>query len=251
MSASSSNLTFNKREKILLVPIIQYHKIDKPGRGVLVRGGFTPPKRFARQMLYLKKHGYIFYTASELIEHYLTHGKFPPKGIAVTLDDGWKDNYTNAFPVCKRLGIKATIFLVTSCIGQSSAKAMAENEDAREHLILEDVLEMSQHGIEFGSHSVNHLHLHKLSSEEIKTEVGESKKQIEEMLQKPCKVFAYPAGYYNETAQKVIKDVGYITALSTTYGPNNGLDLFALNRIEIMRRDRFLFQFKRKVTPLL
>lgn len=216
-----------------------------------MRGGFTPPKRFARQMLYLKKQGFVFHTASELIEHYRARGTFPPKGIAVTLDDGWKDNYTNAFPVFKRLGIKATIFLVTSCIGQSSVKAMATDEDAREHLTLEDILEMSQHGIEFGSHSVNHFHLHQLSFEEIKTEVGESKQQIEEMLQKPCKVFAYPAGFYNETAQRIIKDVGYITALSTVYGPNDSLDLYALNRIEIMRRDRFLFQFARKINQLL
>lgn len=235
----------------MLAPIIQYHKIDKPGQGVLVRGGFTPPKRFAKQMLYLKKQGVVFYTASELIEHYLERGIFPPRGIALTLDDGWKDNYTNAFPVLKRLDIKATIFLVTSCIGQSSAKVMAEGETERAHLTREDVLEMSKHGIEFGSHTVNHLHLDKLPLEEIKIEVEKSKQQIEEMLQKPCKVFAYPAGFYNEAAQQVIKSVGYITAFSTTYGPSDSLDLYALNRIEIMRRNRFLFQFGRKVKPLL
>ena len=234
----------------MLVPIIQYHKIDKPGPGIRVRGGFTPPRRFARQLNYLKKQGFVFYTAGELIQHYLDYGEFPPRGIAVTFDDGWKDNYTNAFPVLKLLGIKATIFLVTSCIGQTSSKAIAEGEDPQEHFTLENIREMSQYGIEFGSHSVNHLHLQKITEAEINIEVKESKLEIEEMLQKPCQVFAYPAGYYNKISQQIIKEAGYISAFSTVYGPNDSLDIYALNRIEIMRRDRFIFQFARKVKQL-
>jgi peptidoglycan/xylan/chitin deacetylase (PgdA/CDA1 family) len=235
----------------MLIPVIQYHKIDKPGRDIRVRGGFTPPARFARQMAYLKERGYVFYWTSELIEYFREYNKFPPKGISVTLDDGWKDNYTNAFPILRRLDIKATIFLVPSCIGQVSAKAMAEAEAGRLHLSREDVLEMSQHGIEFGSHSMNHKLLHQLTPREVEFEVAESKRQIEDLLQKPCNVFAYPAGYYSDTAQKLIKDTGYIAAFSTTYGPSDHLDIYALNRIEILRRDRFLFQFARKVKPLL
>src|SRR6266496_6067259 len=107
------------------VPVLLYHKIDKPGPGVVVRGGFTPPARFARQMAYLKKKGFVFYSASELIDHYKEQQTFPPNSVALTFDDGWKDNYINAFPVLKRLGIKATIFLVPSCIGETSTKAMA------------------------------------------------------------------------------------------------------------------------------
>src|SRR6476620_4433136 len=115
-------------------PVLAYHKIDYPTPDILVRGGFTPPKRFARQMKYLLKQGYNFFTASELVEFYLENVKFPEKGISLTLDDGWKDNYQNAFPILKDLGIKATIFLVSSCIGQISAKVAAAGENAREHL---------------------------------------------------------------------------------------------------------------------
>src|ERR671939_485311 len=85
------------------VPILIYHNIARPARGTLVRGGFTPPARFARQLAYLKRRGFVFYTAAEMIEHYRERGTFPENGIALTLDDGWKDNYTNAFPVMKRL----------------------------------------------------------------------------------------------------------------------------------------------------
>ena len=234
----------------LIPPVIQYHKIDLPGPGSLVRGGFTPPQRFARQMAFLKKSGFACYTVSALIEHFKEHARFPERGIAVTLDDGWLDNYTNAFPVLQALGIVATVFIVPSCLGESSTKAAAEGEIARAHLSRQQVREMSDAGIEFGSHSLNHRLLHQLPHKEVVLEVEEAKRQIEELTGKECKTFAYPAGYYNQQAQQIIADAGHIAAFSTTYGPVDKMDLFALNRIEILRRDRFRFQFARKVEGL-
>lgn len=224
-----------------------YHKIDDPAPDSLVRGGFTPVRRFEKQMSYLKRQGVKFYSASELIEHYLEHETFPTDGIALTFDDGWKDNYENAFPILRHYEIKATIFLVSSCIGQTSHKALADGEGVREHLTREEILEMAGHGIEFGSHSVNHKLLHEIPAAEVKQEVEQSKREIEALIQKPCRVFAYPAGFFSETAKRAVKDAGYIGAFSTIYGPTEKPDIYALNRTEILRRDRFLFQFARKV----
>ena len=233
------------------VPVLAYHKIDFPSKDALVRGGFTPPKRFARQMKFLKSQGYKFYTASELIEFYLENGNFPLKGISLTFDDGWKDNYQNAFPVLRSLGIKATIFLVSSCIGHVSDKVVASGEQPRLHLSKDEILEMSESGIEFGSHTVNHFHLDKIPAEDVKYEVEESKKQIENLLQKPCKTLAYPAGFFNETGQNAVMKAGYLAGFSTIYGEDEKLNLFSLNRTEILRRHRFLFQFKNVVKPLI
>lgn len=231
-------------------PVLAYHKIDEPTADIKLRGAFTSPKNFARQMLYLKKRGYEFYTASELIERYRQTGAFPPRAITVTFDDGWKDNYTFAFPVLRDLQIKATIFLVPSCISQTTAKVVADGEAARQHLAAEDILEMSAHGIEFGSHTLNHKLLHQISDEEVAFEVTESKKEIENLLQKPCRVFAYPAGFYTDAAVEAVKNAGYAAAFSTVYGAKDRLNLYALNRIEILRRNRFLFQFARTIKPL-
>jgi peptidoglycan/xylan/chitin deacetylase (PgdA/CDA1 family) len=232
------------------VPVLLYHKIDKPGDGVLVRGGFTPPTRFARQLAYLKKQGFIFYTASGLIQYYREHGVFPKNGITLTLDDGWKDNYLNAFPILREFGVKATVFLVHSCIGEVSKKAMAPGENARAHLAREEILEMARYGIEFGSHTVNHRWLPDLPLTEAKFEVEESKRQLEDLVQQPCNVFAYPAGYYNDAVKEIVSGAGYQAAFTTNYGPTEPLDLFALNRIEILRRDRFLYQVGRKTNQL-
>lgn len=232
-------------------PIIYYHKIDLPPADARIRGGYTPAKRFAKQMAFLKKQGFKFYTASELMEHFFEHGAFPSNGLAITFDDGWKDNYDNAFPVLREFGIKATIFLISSCVGQLSLKAQSEGEGAREHLSLDNVLEMSRHGIEFGSHTLNHKLIDRISLDEVTVEVEESKRQIEAMLNKPCKVFAYPGGHYNESARQAVEKAGYIAGFTTMYGPTDKFDPHAMNRTEILRRDRFLYQFARKVKPFV
>jgi len=201
-------------------------------------------------MAWLKKEGFVFYTASELISHFRLHGAFPENGITLTFDDGWQDNYPNAFKVLKRLGIKATIFIVPSVIGTQSVKALAQGEGARAHLSRDEILEMSRGGIEFGSHSMNHRLLHEITPEEVRFEVEEAKNHIENLVQKTCDTFAYPAGYFSDDAKTIIKAAGHTAAFSTTYGPTDQLDLYALNRTEILRRDRFLFQFKRKVGSL-
>jgi peptidoglycan/xylan/chitin deacetylase (PgdA/CDA1 family) len=229
------------------VPVIQYHKIDEPSPSARVRGGFTPLERFARQMTHLKSRGYTFHTASELIESYKIHAQFPPRGIAITFDDGCRDNFTNAFPVLRNLGIKATFFIVPSCIGEISSKTQPNGEEPRPHLSREEIHEMHRFGMEFGSHTTNHRLLHQIPIQDARYEIENAKSQIEDLLQKPCMTLAYPAGFYTPEVQRIIEAAGHICAFSTTLGPPDRIDLFAINRIEILRRDRFLFQFARKL----
>jgi len=127
---------------------------------------------------------------------------------------------------------------------------MAQGESERAHLSRSEILEMSKHGIEFGSHSMNHKWLPNLTPEEVKFEVEESKKQLQDLLQKSCNLFAYPAGHYSASVERAVENAGYAAAFTTTYGPSESTDLYALNRVEVLRRDRFLYQFRRKIRPL-
>ncbi len=233
------------------VPVLLYHKIDLPSADVKIRGAFTYPRKFERQISYLKKKGFNFHTAGELIKFYLINGEFPKKSVVVTFDDGWKDNYTNALPILKKYGAKATIFLVPSCVGKTTDKVTAEGEGSREHLSESDILEMSESRVfEFASHSFNHKLFHQISNEEIEFELTESKKYIENLTNKQCSVFAYPAGFFTDYAKKALKNIGYEAAFSTVYGAEDNLDIFALNRIEILRRDSFPFRFGRKIKAI-
>jgi|SRR5687768_12953708 len=236
----------------MLTPALLYHKISKPRRDSKVRGAFTPPQRFRRQLTYLKNQGLQFYTASELIKHFQHYGQFPARSVALTFDDGWRDNYTNAFPVLKELGIKATIFIIPSSIGQMSTAATTPAGDrGYPHLSREEILEMANAGIEFGSHTMSHAWLNQIPELQVKTEIQMAKREIENLVQKPCWTIAYPAGYFSDAARRAAREAGHIAGFSTIYGPTNTVDLFALNRVEVLRRDRFTFQFARKVAPLL
>lgn len=232
-------------------PVIFYHKIDRLSPDAKIRGAFTSPRRFERQMIYLKKLGVNFLTASEMARHFAEDGKFPPRSIAITFDDGWKDNYTNAFPILQRLGIKATIFLVPSCLGRTTDAVTAEGEGAREHLSIGDVREMAAAGIEMGSHTMNHALLDRSEEPVIETEITEAKNFIENLVQRECSAFAYPAGFFTPAAKEIVRRAGHAVAFSTHYGPTDENDLFALNRVEIFRRDRRPFAFSRKVRHLV
>jgi len=232
-------------------PVLIYHKIDLPTSDVKIRGAYTAPKYFEKQMSYLKKKGFVFHTASDLVKYFIDHGNFPEKGVALTFDDGWKDNYRNAFPILKKLGIKATIFLVPACVGKTTDMVTADGEGEREHLSEANIIEMSGNGIEFGSHSMNHKLFNQISPAEIEYEVVESKQYIENMVQKPCTVFAYPAGFYTDFAKEALQKAGYDAAFSTVYGTTNIPDIYALNRTEILRRDSYPFRFGRKIRSML
>jgi peptidoglycan/xylan/chitin deacetylase (PgdA/CDA1 family) len=227
-----------------------YHKIDRPTPDVKIRGAFTSPRRFERQMSYLKRNGFRFYTASAIVDFYSDRGHFPEKGVCVTFDDGWKDNYTNAFSILKKLEIPATIFLVAACVGHLTDQVTADGEGPREHMSESDVREMSSAGIEFGSHGMNHKLFDRTGPEDIESEVFDSKNYIEALLQRDCRVFAYPAGFYTEFAQGAIRRSGYSAAFSTVYGPEEGTDLFALNRSEILRRHGYPFRFASKMRTI-
>jgi peptidoglycan/xylan/chitin deacetylase (PgdA/CDA1 family) len=231
-------------------PVLLYHKIDTPTPDVKIRGAFTAPSKFERQMLYLKRRGWSFYQASELLKHFAEHGEFPAKGLSVTFDDGWKDNYRFAFPILKRLEIKATIFLVPACVGRTTDLVTAEGEGPREHLSADEVREMAHGGIEFGSHSMNHVLMNSADESTTRSEIVDSKDAIEDLTQRPCTSFAYPAGFFTDTAKNYVKEAGYVGAFTTVYGDDACPDLFALNRLEILRRHGRPFQFGRKIRTL-
>ncbi|MFL6373721.1 MAG: polysaccharide deacetylase family protein [Pyrinomonadaceae bacterium] len=232
-------------------PFLLYHKIDHPSPDAKVRGAFTPSRVFERQLKFLLRKGTSFLSASDMVRHYLLNGSLPSRTVAVTFDDGWKDNYTNAFPLLKRYGIPATIFIVPEMLGKTSARVTAEGEGPREHMSVDDVREMSGAGIEFGSHSMSHALLHQVSEDEARREIFGSKAAIEEVLQKECSVFAYPAGFFTVPVRQMVIEAGYIAGFSTVYGPEENTDLFALNRTEVLRKDRLPFAFSHKVAPLV
>jgi len=154
----------------------------------------------------------------------ITQGaELPPRPFLITFDDGHLDNYTTAFPIMQKYGYTGVLYLVYNYIG------------VNQYLNVNQILEMHNAGWEVGSHSLNHLDLTKLNSEEQRAEVIESRDLLEKLLGFPMETFAYPFGIKNGASLDYVKVAGYIGAMGASgYTPAQGeWNLFYLQRVEI------------------
>jgi peptidoglycan/xylan/chitin deacetylase (PgdA/CDA1 family) len=182
------------------------------------------------------------------------HGYFERKetslrpSVVVTLDDGFCDNYENAFPVLAEYRIPATIFLAVGCIGKSNTWMQKRGFSKREMLSWHQVGEMAGAGILFGAHTITHPRLIDLRADEARREIKESKDIIEERLGTAVESFAYPYGLFTDVTRNFVEDCGYSIACSTRSGFNNSeTDPFLLRRIEVYGMDP-LWKLSQKLT---
>lgn len=202
------------------IPILNYHKVDN-----LYHSLSLSPAEFEEQIRYLADNGYHSITPDQLLG-YLKHGKaLPNKPVLITFDDGYADNYHNAYPILKKYGFTATIFLVTSFM----------DRDPR-YITWAQVREMVDHGFVFGSHTVAHTALTKVTAQQATQELVESRQEMERQLGQSPRYFAYPTGAYNLQVENLVRKAGYKAAFTIRYGQaGSESDLFALERIPIFK----------------
>ncbi len=98
-----------------MVPIVVYHSIADPHEHVLHRLSL-PVKLFERQMAYLHRHGFQAVDLGTIQAHLADGRALPDKAVGITFDDGYLDNWVHAYPILKRYGMKATLFVTTDFI---------------------------------------------------------------------------------------------------------------------------------------
>ncbi|MBR8461691.1 polysaccharide deacetylase family protein [Campylobacter sp. faydin G-105] len=199
--------------------ILMYHMISDhlPKNASKFNRLRVKPEEFERQLIWLKNNGFKSYTLNELIN--LKH--IPPKSIVLTFDDGYKDNFTNAFTLLKKYGFKATIFIVINRFNADWAsdkdtKNKSTELNAEPMLSNEDVREMIASGlIEIGSHTLNHVNLPTLTETQKVNEIKSSKEQIEKIFSISCNTFAYPFGFFDDASVLAVKNANYTVAITT------------------------------------
>ncbi len=161
--------------------------------------------------------------------------------VAITFDDGYKDNYLYALPILKEFNIPAAIFLISQFIN---------NKD--EFLNTAEIKEMKKWNIGFESHTATHPILSEINPEIARQEIVNSKAELESLLDEKIHYFAYPKGkskHLNDVIKQQIKTAGYMAAFTTENGCiKQGADLFALKRIGI--RDCPMFVFKARLSGI-
>ena len=200
------------------IPVLYYHSVNKNADNEVT----ITPDALEKQLNYIHDNNYVTITIKELYEHLKNAAPIPEKSILITFDDGYMNNYTEAFPMLKKLNMKATIF----CVGNSLDGSYYLSEDA--------LKEMSDYGIDIQCHTVNHVHLDTLSYEEQLSELRHSKEIIEKITGKEVLSVAYPFGDYNSETIKAAKEAGYKLAFTTHLGLADRNDnIYALDRIYI------------------
>lgn len=185
------------------IPVLTYHSIAYQ-EGNPVR---MPKEKFLEQMRYLKDNGYTTISLDELYMYMQGQLSLPKKPIVITFDDGYRDNYTTAFPILKSLGFKASVFVITQTIDKDDS-----------YLTSDQIKEMDKNGISIESHTLFHDKLDSLSYQEQMDTLLQSKMQIEKILDRKVVYFAYPYGLYNNETLLCLKEAGYKMAFTTNRG---------------------------------
>jgi peptidoglycan/xylan/chitin deacetylase (PgdA/CDA1 family) len=176
------------------LPVLNYHNIST-GNNYDWHNVTTGQLR--KQFEYLNKNGYTTIFISELLEHVEQKKPLPAKPVMITLDDGYRDNFTNLYPLLKEYNIKANIFLVAGFIQSPDNKHLSPNPMG-EFMYADEAIEMSKDLVQFGSHSYSHQSYTALSLPEIEIDLRKTKERFQELAipVQPC--YAYVYGAYNQ-----------------------------------------------------
>jgi len=204
----------------VLAPILMYHRV---GLERDAHNCSTVAARFRSRLRMLRALGYRSVSPRELATALQSRSPLPPRSIAITFDDGYRDTLTLALPILKEFGFTAVCYIVTDRVGQTSdwtepAPLMGWSE----------IREWVAAGMEIGSHSRTHRDLPALSTVELQDEVLGSRKKLEDRLGSPVQTFAYPRNIHGPRECDAVEAAGYDAACA---GPAFHDSVFALARV--------------------
>jgi len=227
--------------------IMMYHMISKQLPKTKKSGLRVSPEMFERHLKYFSDNNWSFIKMSELLEH-----DTQEKVVAITFDDGYEDNYSEAFPLLKKYNACATLYLVIDRHQNdwSAKKNPKHNKGdlAKKSKLSDDqVEEMVASGIfELGGHTYSHPFLPNLSVEDKEHEMISSKSFLETKFNTNISSFAYPFGIYSSADVDIIKASNFISAVTTNEGAASSDSIYELKRIKASGKDNFL-TFKLRV----
>ena len=203
------------RTRSFATPVLLYHHIsDNPNFSQPTNPAVSPAK-FEAELRWLKENGY----QSVSLDFLMQSVPFEKRPVILTFDDGYRDNFTEAFPLLQKYGFSATFYLIP------------KNMDDNAYLTWEQARIMQQAGMRFGSHTVDHADLNRLSDDRLRWELSESKQAIDVELGKPVTSFAFPYGYYARDYFPFLAKAGYKTAVTEDRGLATAQELFRIPRL--------------------
>jgi peptidoglycan/xylan/chitin deacetylase (PgdA/CDA1 family) len=211
----------------IVVPILMYHRINVAAASApaMTRRLTVHPAVFARQMAWLKQHGYRAITQRELFDALIFGRPLGPKPIMITFDDGYRDNFYKAAPVLAGLDMPATAYVISDRISNGDPSFLTWG-------MLQG---LERRGIEIGAHTSTHRALTSLPDREALDELIKSRKKLERRLGHPVPWLAYPFGAYDARIERLARRAGYVLAVTTEWGTRHSARRpLALHRLRVL-----------------
>ena len=163
---------------------------------------------FRKQMEALKNLGLPVISLGDFLAWKKGDRTIPPRAVVITIDDGWKSVYTEAFPILKEFKFPFTVYLYRNYV-DGGGRALTSTM----------IREMQKSGCTIGSHSVSHpfpatFKYHARKGDEayeqfLRREFGDSKKFLEAKFGQSISTYAYPGGYHTEDMYPIAEEYGY------------------------------------------
>lgn len=206
------------------VPVLSYHHFAEKSTDRMI----VSLESFEAQMRLIKEKGYRVITLDQLFDFMDFTGEVPEKSVVITIDDGWRSTYDIAFPILKKYGFPATLFIYTQLI-TGGAKTLS----------WEQVREMAEQGLDIQSHTISHRNLGQQNPAEsmeayyldLERELAEPARIIEQKIGRKSRYLAYPYGETNNLVISLLGKLGYRGAFTVVReGTPFFLSNYRLNR---------------------
>ena len=189
----------------LRLPILMYHYIRPQPSMLWDPMGFrlsVEPDVFNAQLDWLAANGYHTVTFDQIRAYFAGTQALPSRPVVITLDDGYRDLYTAAYPLLRAHAFTAVAYIVPNFV------------DRYEYVTRDQILDMDHGGIEIASHTMNHANLAGMSFGGAMYELVQSKHWLEGLLGHSILDFAYPSGKFNALTVYEVQQAGYDTAVT-------------------------------------
>lgn len=211
------------------LPVLLYHRVaPRPSEDPW--NNFVSPETFESHLRWLRSWGYQSIPLGAVADALTGGPRLPRRAIAITFDDGYLDTHQFAWPLLRRYGYGATVFLVSDAIGDDSAFDAGSGYEPAPMLGWDQIRMMAIEGIEFGSHTSSHPEtLVDLDGATLRRELMSSRRTIEAALDQPVDLFAYPHSKHDGRVEAAVAEAGYRLACG---GVGTRFDPFCVSRVE-------------------
>lgn len=210
------------------VRVLMLHSIAEP-QSASEASYYLSPERWRALLESMKAGGYYCADPVKLLE---PAAKWGERELVLTFDDGYDDFYTEVFPLLESYALKPLLFLPAERIGDENRWDQASGLRKRKLLDAAQVRELRRHGVRIGSHSLTHPSLVRLDDAQLRRELVESKRKLEDLLGEEIAMLAYPFGAHDDRVRSAAIEAGYKLAFTTLEGLNVWEDPLTMRRVE-------------------